>query len=218
MQTTKRIELRIDGEWAIFIVTEQNSLDDNRQYYSAELTIQSSYGNFAHYWNSMGTPFEKFVPKLDKYYILGKIAHKVFDKDTYIAQIKKAIQDANAISQEKKDALNIFDYLCNLYDYDGDIIVYETQNEETIERILGGNFDGLDGRKWSQQAEAFLDKFWKPFIEKYPTAPILTEQPTTTQLEKYKQALEYIAQYKIQDSYMDAKEFQRTARKALDRR
>ena len=220
MQTNKRIELRHGEEWATFHITENMDLSDQRTHYSAEMTIHSSYGGFSHYWNSMGKPFEEFAKTLDQQYILNKISNRIFDKNTYIQQVKNIITNHPTASKEyQATMLKKFRELCD--QFNGDILVYETQNDETISDIIT-QYD-IDGRIWSQRADDFLDKFWEPFIKSYPTAPALVTTQVGTQviqnneskLEKYEKALKYIATRQIKDSFMEAKEFQRVAQEAM---
>jgi hypothetical protein len=154
--------IRANGEWGTFYVRE--GVDDGGHHW-CELTCNTAFGCVGHYWGSMGRPAPKFLAKVDKGYLLGKLwgtKTKVFDPGAAISDAKRALfamRRAADISAVR--ARDVYDDICNAEPDEHGWHLLVDECEWLYDRMVDGASYGMVP---NPQAEGFWRDLWPTFI------------------------------------------------------
>lgn len=181
--------LREKGEWATIALRGwehpvQEGVSSNvSKAYGGELLVHSSFGSWAHAWNSCGSPFPEFLLELDFDYLMGKLMGlelMQFDPQASVQGLLRHIcQRRRDRAWSREEARDVFNELqaCEMeLRANAQEFVHACQEissylqgrmpaiEDELDAIFGDPHAYIEQRK-NPAAVEFWRLLWKPFCD-----------------------------------------------------
>lgn len=168
IETAKKVFVRDGSDWAVFFYDAQSKL----QGYSGVWAAVSSYGEYGHYWSSIGEPFESFVQNVNRDYLLGKICNGV--KEFSVEGVSKAVAaelnrrlDAGLLhAPTVNTSLKVVAALANeVTNRDENFLHHLMEDGDPgINSLIEDGFE-FGVYEYPFQAQLFADKLWPKFVQ-----------------------------------------------------
>jgi len=165
------IEVRNHHESGSFYLREGVEGEGDRKHYWCELTCNTSFGIVGHYWSSMGSPAARFLSKLNRGYLIGKLwgsEASVFCGDTAVAEAKAALlrerRDGDLSKEDAREAFDVFWSVSTEFEWHQMVLDCEWLHRHLMD--CGGPF----GSVTNPQALGFWEELWPAFITELTAA------------------------------------------------
>lgn len=136
---------------------------------TGNLSINSSYGNFAYQWTAIGTfTLKDFLSDLNMDYFCQKAyqgEYVVFDLERSIRSLKlQVIEVCTHRNESLKFVLDALDEADGLDGYTFDEFDHNLTMSDTFSELLDGDFQGIAVSKVNPQCVAFWSRLWPKII------------------------------------------------------
>jgi hypothetical protein len=165
------IQVRNHHESGSFYLREGVEGEGDRKQYWCELTCNTSFGTVGHYWSSMGSPAARFLSKLNRGYLIGKLwasEASVFCGDTAVAEAKAALlrerRDGDLSKEDAREAFDVFWSVSTEFEWHQMVLNCEWLHRHLMD--CGGPFGSIT----NPQALGFWEELWPAFITELTAA------------------------------------------------
>jgi len=165
MHTADVYEVRVRGDWHVFILDEK----------TGTFASYGTFGTYAYQWQAIGDrTLKQFVAGLDFDYFMNKAkegSYTEFDAEKTIVQMKDRVLDMRRweelTKEQAREAWRELTVLPSLLDWEDDESEFykEAFNREAVVRAFNSPVDCSRGTRVNAQCRGFWDKMWPKFLE-----------------------------------------------------